>query len=48
MATLSAHREFGHRWIVHLRRMSGLTGRTAAINGGDERQQWAVHHSGNR
>jgi hypothetical protein len=41
--TLSpAHCEFGYRWIVHLRRMSGLTGRTAAIDGGDERQQWAV------
>ena len=27
--------------------MSGLTGRAAAIDGGDERQQWAVcdaHH----
>jgi hypothetical protein len=23
--------------------MSGLTGRTAAIDGGDERQLWAVH-----
>ena len=39
--TLSAHCEFGHRWIVRLRRMSGLMGRTAAIDGGDKRLQWA-------
>jgi hypothetical protein len=39
---LTAHCEFGHFWILRLRRMSGLTGHTAAIDGGDERQQWAV------
>lgn len=38
--------EFDHPPSQHAQRMSGLTGRTAAIDGGDERLQWAVREDG--
>jgi hypothetical protein len=34
--------EFNNPLIMKLQRMSGLTGRSAAIDGGDERRLWAV------
>jgi len=38
---LSATSEFSLQLILPSQRMSGMTGRTAASNGGNERQVWA-------